>query len=388
MTGPIPIFGTNNFGVRGAGDQLLEQAGQVPLRHEKIARSSAIDGLTQLAADLTKFTEMLVTAWSAGCGGNCGNTKAPRGMPDGFGPIVQPFSATMPANNQMSVNIGDGNRLEIDERSSQMTIIDAEGNRTRIWGDPHVEVNGKHIGDFYDTTTFVLKNGTKITVNTEAWQGNPNQYVASQIVITRGNQGMVIDGVSQNKLGDLSVRTGDGQALDTLNRDGFTVNENNLGNRNMGWTSEFTGERISQKDFDITRHANRDQLDAAHYNRDMGNAMMSWLFFGDLGGIASLAGSETGREISRKLTERLTGLPSEFMTQLVTTRKSGNDEMRMMPVPAQRAAAAVTPFTHILAPAIGEDTNAERNGKVIDKNGLRGLGIGANDLLGVGRNRA
>ncbi len=59
-------------------------------------------------------------------------------------------------------------RLEIDERNSEMTIFnETTGESTRIWADPHVDVNGDHKFDFYGTTTFELANGTKITINTE-----------------------------------------------------------------------------------------------------------------------------------------------------------------------------------------------------------------------------
>ena len=124
------------------------------------------------------------------------------------------------------------------------------GERTRIWGDPHVDVDGKHAFDFWGTTTFTLENGTKITVNTEQWQGNTNAYVASQVVITKGSNAMIIDGISQNKLGDLKItQSNDGYAIDAATRDGFTLNENECGS---GWRTE-SGNIATQKDLDATR---------------------------------------------------------------------------------------------------------------------------------------
>ena len=122
----------------------------------------------------------------------------------------------MTGGNTAKVDLGDGNRLEIDERSSQISIInDKTGERTRIWGDPHVEIDGKQAYDFWGTTTFTLENGTKITINTEQWGGNPNAYVASQVVVTKGSNALIIDGVSQNKLGDLKMTlSNDGRAVD------------------------------------------------------------------------------------------------------------------------------------------------------------------------------
>ncbi len=126
-----------------------------------------------------------------------------------------------------NIDLGDGYKLQIDERNSQMTILNtATGQSTRIWGDPHVDVNGQHKFDFWGTTTFTLENGTKITINTEQWGGNPNAYVASQVVITKGDNAIIVDGISQNKIGDLSISmSNDGYAVDAAHRDGFTIHE-------------------------------------------------------------------------------------------------------------------------------------------------------------------
>jgi hypothetical protein len=172
------------------------------------------------------------------------------------GPCVMPepkntWTASMTGGNTAKVDLGDGNRLEIDERSSQISIInDKTGERTRIWGDPHVEIDGKQAYDFWGTTTFTLENGTKITINTEQWGGNPNAYVASQVVVTKGSNALVIDGVSQNKLGDLKMTlSNDGRAIDAAHRDGFTLNENECGS---GWMTE-AGTFATQRDLDATR---------------------------------------------------------------------------------------------------------------------------------------
>jgi hypothetical protein len=147
-----------------------------------------------------------------------------------------------------NINLGDGYHLAIDERSSQMTIVnDATGQSTRIWGDPHVDVNGQHKFDFYGTTTFTLANGTKITINTEKWAGNPNAYVASQVVITKGQNAIIVDGISQNKIGDLSISmSNNGYAVDAAHRDGFTIHEGG-----GGWQTG-CGHQVTQADANIT----------------------------------------------------------------------------------------------------------------------------------------
>jgi Domain of Unknown Function (DUF1521) len=160
------------------------------------------------------------------------------------------WTSTIDGANTAKINLGDGYRLEIDERSSQMTIInDKTGEKTRIWGDPHVEIDGKHAYDFWGTTTFTLENGTKITINTEQWGGNPNAYVASQVVITKGDNAIIVDGISQNKLGDLSVSmSNNGYAIDAATRDGYTLHENASGS---GWRTE-SGNIASQGDLNAT----------------------------------------------------------------------------------------------------------------------------------------
>ncbi|MEM8826537.1 MAG: DUF1521 domain-containing protein [Pseudomonadota bacterium] len=215
-------------------------------------------------------------------------------------PAAPSWTASMPKDGKATVDLGDGYTMDLNEASSEIVIRDGDGNVTRIWGDPHVDVNGTRSGDFYDTTTFELENGTKITINTEPWKNNANAYVASQVVVTKGDQGMVIDGISQNEKGDLSITMGqDGEALDFQHDDGYNVYEQDLGGGDYGWTSEFTGERMTRADWELTKHANREVREALEYDRDMGQAVMGWLMFGDLGAALSFSGTETAERIVR-----------------------------------------------------------------------------------------
>lgn len=159
------------------------------------------------------------------------------------------FTAQLTGQSTAKVDLGDGYRLEIDERNSQMTIFNEKtGESTKIWGDPHVDVNGKRQFDFYGTTTFQLDNGSKITINTEPYAKNPNEYLASQVVVTKGDNAVVIDGISQNQIGDLSVNVStNGYALDAATRDGFTVHE-----AAGGWQTEL-GTKVTQADANLTK---------------------------------------------------------------------------------------------------------------------------------------
>lgn len=151
-----------------------------------------------------------------------------------------------------AIDLGDGYSLNLNEHNSEMTITNAKtGETTRIWGDPHVDVNGKHVYDFWGTTTFTLDNGTKITINTEQGHGNPDVYFASSVAITKGNQAIEVTGLSQQTLGDLEVTMGNnGRALDRANDDGFVLHENDSG---AGWRSAYTGDVATQADLNLTR---------------------------------------------------------------------------------------------------------------------------------------
>ena len=185
-----------------------------------------------------------------------------------------------------SIDLGDGYSLQLNERNSEMTITNANtGETTRIWGDPHVDVNGKHVYDFWGTTTFTLGNGTKITINTEQGQGNPNVYFASSVAITKGDQAIEVTGLSQQKLGDLEITMGDnGRALDRANADGFVLHENDSG---AGWRSAYTGDVATQADLNATRPG---QIFGPGSNEGETLASLSFLLGAFLGGAMLFGG--------------------------------------------------------------------------------------------------
>ncbi|MBA2936308.1 DUF1521 domain-containing protein [Sphingomonas sp. CGMCC 1.13654] len=162
------------------------------------------------------------------------------------------WTASTGAEGQASIDLGDGYSLQLDENSSSATITDANtGQTTQIWGDPHVNVNGQHQFDFYGTTTFTLPNGTKITVNTQQSQSNPDVYYADTLTITKGSQGLTVTGLSEQTKGDLAITMGqNGYALDSATADGYVLDEKTEGS---GWTSAYTGQDATQADLDETK---------------------------------------------------------------------------------------------------------------------------------------
>lgn len=205
-----------------------------------------------------------------------------------FKPAAPAFEAKMGAEGKASVDLGDGYTLDIDEKNSEIVVKDADGNVTKIWGDPHFEYNGKHVGDFWGTTTLVLENGTKVTINTEPFGNNPNAFVASEVVVTRGAQALTIGGVSQNQLGDLSLEmsNGGGRRLDAANDDGLVIREG--AGKDGGWVSSLTGDKVGQGDFDYTKPGMEGAREALEWSNQLSSSLGSWLLLGSLTGLFAL----------------------------------------------------------------------------------------------------
>lgn len=125
--------------------------------------------------------------------------------------------------------------LDLNEGNSEFVLTNKEtGEKTRIWGDPHMEVNGKAVGDFYGTMTLHLDDGTKITIHTTPYDKNNKMTLSTELVITKDDQAMVIQGLDQNKLGDLQIgQVADGgDFVDWVNDDGVSIFEDTNGG---GW---------------------------------------------------------------------------------------------------------------------------------------------------------
>jgi hypothetical protein len=174
--------------------------------------------------------------------------------PTNCGPTWE-VTALNSAAGTASIKLDNGYRLEINEHSSQIKIINTNCNETTtIWGDPHVDWNGQpgDEGRFFGNTSFVLADGTKITVNTVPWNAAKTEWLAENVVVTKGNQSLVIDGIAQIGKGDVRVYQGlNGQALDKFVDDGkLTVFENANG---IGWVTAKGGNQIAtQADFNKT----------------------------------------------------------------------------------------------------------------------------------------
>jgi Domain of Unknown Function (DUF1521) len=230
-----------------------------------------------------KFT--LPAIWNVKAGSLNGNqfTQAPNS---------KEWTASTPKDGKATIDLGDGYKLELNEHDSQMKIINENtGEETNIWGDPHVDWNkdGKDDAMFWGTTSFELDNGTKITIGTEQWGGNKDAYVANNVTITHGSNAIVVDGLSQNEIGDMSItQSQNGYALDAKTDDGFSVVENDAGE---GWMNPESGKMATQSDFDVTKPGAQSELNSEG-TKMFNQFLMFGLLMGFMAGASAFGGSE------------------------------------------------------------------------------------------------
>lgn len=131
-------------------------------------------------------------------------------------------------NDNYRITAGDDNSVDIFNKNT--------GETYHVWGDPHVNIDGKHSFDFWGTTTFQLDDGTKVTINTTPWNNDPSQTLSSKVTITNGDYGVQITGVDTNTKGDLAFEeaAGLGQLADWAVADGNTIHENPNGRGFLG----------------------------------------------------------------------------------------------------------------------------------------------------------
>lgn len=143
-------------------------------------------------------------------------------------------------NDNYRITAGDNNEVLIHNKKT--------GEDYKIWGDPHVNVDGKHAFDFWGTTTFALEDGTKVTIETTPWNGNKDMTLASKVNITNGDYGVQISGVDTNKVGDLKINEakGWGETLDWTHDDGNVLQENPAGKGFLGVDSQGKIHKVDQ----------------------------------------------------------------------------------------------------------------------------------------------
>ncbi|MDT7837986.1 DUF1521 domain-containing protein [Aquabacterium sp. OR-4] len=197
-------------------------------------------------------------------------------------------------NDNYRISAGDDNTVNIVNKNT--------GESYNVWGDPHVNIDGKHAFDFWGTTTFQLEDGTKLTIDTT--QAGNGMTLASKLTITNGDYGVQISGVDTNTRGDLKIdeAAGWGETLDWVRDDGNVLHENPAGQGFLGIDAQGTIKKvdqayINQTDLDLLRIANAGNAGnpPAQATVDQGGAFMAQLFNAFSGLVqASLSGAFLG----------------------------------------------------------------------------------------------
>jgi Domain of Unknown Function (DUF1521) len=162
------------------------------------------------------------------------------------------WSNTPVSNNKSSINLGDY-KLDFNKSDSSMVMTNSKtGDKTKIYGDPHLtqHVNGSDSNSstamFNGPMTFMLPDNTKVTVGTQSAANDKAVSYADQVTITHGNQAYQVTGLSQENKAGLSVqKSNDGRALDAAAADGYTLQAARDGS---GWIDPATGKAPTPDD--------------------------------------------------------------------------------------------------------------------------------------------
>jgi len=112
-------------------------------------------------------------------------------------------------------------RISALESSSQLLVENKNtGESYRIWGDPHVDVDGKRGFDFKKDAVFRLDDGTEIHIKTVEYGKNTKTTLSSDITIVDGQSDSAVqwNNLDQNTKGDMSqvITTKDAVHCDDL----------------------------------------------------------------------------------------------------------------------------------------------------------------------------
>jgi len=173
---------------------------------------------------------------------------APSGLLNQIGsPASNPTNASTTMQGGKAVFENDNYKITMGD-NNEVVIHNKETNETyRIWGDPHVQVDGKQAFDFWGTTTFELEDGTKVTIDTTPAEGHKGATLSSEVTITNGDYGVKVSGVDTNTKGDLKIQeaAGWGETLDWVRDDGNVLQENPSG---AGFLAVDTAGKIRKVD--------------------------------------------------------------------------------------------------------------------------------------------
>jgi Domain of Unknown Function (DUF1521) len=230
---------------------------------------------TTLTAQTTTTTISLTESSNQACcakGADATTTRGADGMVD--------FE-----NDNYSVKVGDTGEINVTNKQT--------GEAYKIWGDPHVDVDGKHAFDFKGTTTFDLDDGTKITVDTTPWKGQNGATIASKVTIVDGQSdyAVQIKGVDDNKTGDLTFNeTSKGWLMDEMVDDGNVLHENPAGSGFVAIDDRGNVQKVDQKWIDKSEADLNKLIDQFAKMINIFSGIMAIRFLGQM--LSNMGGSD------------------------------------------------------------------------------------------------
>ncbi|MGQ4274911.1 DUF1521 domain-containing protein [Terrihabitans sp. B22-R8] len=182
-----------------------------------MAKNKMLDGLSGLMSQLAGLANI-------GAGGSTQAPPPPAQYPKAPSAGSDVWTHETGKDGTSEIRLGDKYTLNLKEGDQSFTIKNNEtGEETRVWGDPHVDKgnDGTNDFDFKKDMTFVLEDGTKITVNTVPAE-NGTTY-SSSLTITNGDNAIQVTGLAGDKDGKDNlkvVQSNAGRTLDNLTADG------------------------------------------------------------------------------------------------------------------------------------------------------------------------
>ena len=140
------------------------------------------------------------------------------------------------------IALDNGYKIQIHGEKESWSIVDANGNSTKIWGDPHVsegDRSGNKQWDFQKDATFILDDGTKITCKCKDKGRKDKNIFSDELIITKANQSIHVTGIADNNP-QISGPSLEGGKLDAETNDGFIFK---MGDQADDWIYE--GEEIT-----------------------------------------------------------------------------------------------------------------------------------------------
>lgn len=143
---------------------------------------------------------------------------------------------TLDANikdGKVEVSTDDGYKVSFEGQQMDWTITHPDGQKTYIWGDPHVNESDGTKWDFKERSTFVFGNN-KITVQTTPDKVNKSETVTKSVTVYNGASRFSITDLDKNapRITDYKL---DGRVHDELFSDGISYQLKTESKKKYSW---------------------------------------------------------------------------------------------------------------------------------------------------------